>query len=43
MNEHQYNLRHNLQFTITTVNSVYHEIESASFLGPKFEIFYQVG
>ena len=33
-NEHLYNLRHNSQFTIP-VNSVYHETESVSFLGPK--------
>ena len=34
-NERQYNLRHNSQFTIPTVNSVYHETENVSFLGPK--------
>ena len=34
-NEHQYNLRHNSQFTIPAVNSVYHRTESVSFLGLK--------
>ena len=34
MNDHQYNLRHNSQFTMPSVNSVYHQAESFSFLGP---------
>ena len=34
-NDHQYNLRHNSQFTIPAVNSVYHGTESVSLLGPK--------
>ena len=34
-NDNQYNLRHNSQFTIPDVNSVYHGTESVSFLGPK--------
>ena len=34
-NDHQYNLRYNSQFTIYSVNSVYHKTEKFSFLGPK--------
>ena len=34
-NDHQYNLRHNSQFTTPAVNSLYHGNESVSFLGPK--------
>ena len=34
-NEHQYNLRHNSEFVIPALKSVYHETESRSILGPK--------
>ena len=34
-NEHQYNLKHNSEFTRPAVNSVYHGTENVSFLGPK--------
>ena len=34
-NKHHYNLRHDLEFTIPAVNSMYHGTESISFLGPK--------
>ena len=34
-NEHEYNLRHNFQFTIPAVNSAYYGTESVSFLCPK--------
>ena len=34
-NEHQYNLKHNSEFTIPAVNSVYNGTENVSFLGPK--------
>ena len=37
-NEHQHNLRHNSEFAIPAVNSVYRGTESVSFLGLKIWI-----
>ena len=34
-NEHTYNLRHTRQFKTPSVNTVYHDIDSVSFLVPK--------
>ena len=34
-NQHQYNLRHNSEYPIPAVNSVYHGNERISLLGPK--------
>ena len=41
-NEHIYILRHLRQFKALSVNIVYHDTKSVSFLGTKFGKFYQV-
>ena len=41
-NEQDYDLRNNSQFTIPQTRTVYHGLESISFLGPKIELFCQI-